>query len=443
MLGLAVGALILAVPYRRHLPSGAADSDRAACCCCSSRSSSRAHFFEDGASFPRPDERRLENAHFSVYGFIPHVLRTRSALRARPEHLLGLLRVRHRQEELGAALVLRRPDRRDGRRRRRLLFALFIVWVFRRLGAARALGRRLAGPATRSRPRAPARLGLHGRTRRDDRRQRLLPDNAVLLLLRVHGLAVAVPVVFAPPPRMRVARPDDVVPALGGRRRRGVRRRGGRGTAERGVDVTVVSPADSGTSASRTAAASYRTSVRGRELVAALPLFLAAYARAARRASRDADLVHAHWIPSAIAARRNRKAVRVAGVGHRRRAGTACAGFARPLLRGAHTVIAASSFLAEEARKLGASGSRWCRRGSSSPGEVGEPAEPAARPLRRPAERGEGDPRVRRGDRGLAARDRRRRPAARPGAGGGRLRRPGAARCLLRARCGRLRPFAA
>ena len=34
----------------------------------------------------------------------------------------------------------------------------------------------------------------------------------------------------------------------------------------------------------------------------ALPLFLLAFARAARRAARDADLVHAHWLPSALPA---------------------------------------------------------------------------------------------------------------------------------------------
>ena len=33
-----------------------------------------------------------------------------------------------------------------------------------------------------------------------------------------------------------------------------------------------------------------------------LPAFLASYARAARRAASGADLVHAHWLPSAIAA---------------------------------------------------------------------------------------------------------------------------------------------
>ena len=33
-----------------------------------------------------------------------------------------------------------------------------------------------------------------------------------------------------------------------------------------------------------------------------LPVFLASYSRAARSASRDADLVHAHWLPSALPA---------------------------------------------------------------------------------------------------------------------------------------------
>src|SRR5476649_2163057 len=37
-------------------------------------------------------------------------------------------------------------------------------------------------------------------------------------------------------------------------------------------------------------------------LVLALPFFLANYALAARRAARSADVVHAHWIPSGIAA---------------------------------------------------------------------------------------------------------------------------------------------
>src|SRR4029079_11398577 len=32
-----------------------------------------------------------------------------------------------------------------------------------------------------------------------------------------------------------------------------------------------------------------------------LPLFLASFARAARRGARGADVVHAHWLPSALA----------------------------------------------------------------------------------------------------------------------------------------------
>src|SRR5581483_9142335 len=36
--------------------------------------------------------------------------------------------------------------------------------------------------------------------------------------------------------------------------------------------------------------------------IAAVPAFAASFALAARRAARDADLVHAHWIPSALAA---------------------------------------------------------------------------------------------------------------------------------------------
>ncbi len=51
-----------------------------------------------------------------------------------------------------------------------------------------------------------------------------------------------------------------------------------------------------------------------------VPLFLASYARAARRAARRADLVHAHWLPSALPRARDREAVRGAAVGNGRRA---------------------------------------------------------------------------------------------------------------------------
>ena len=41
----------------------------------------------------------------------------------------------------------------------------------------------------------------------------------------------------------------------------------------------------------------------------ALPLFLLGFARAARRASRGADLVHAHWLPSCAACARHGEAL--------------------------------------------------------------------------------------------------------------------------------------
>jgi glycosyltransferase involved in cell wall biosynthesis len=88
--------------------------------------------------------------------------------------------------------------------------------------------------------------------------------------------------------------------------------------------------------------------------LAFVPPFLAAFSAAARRAARDADLVHAHWIPSALAARATRKpyVLQVWGtdVALARRAPR----LVRPLVRGARLVLAASSFLAEEARALGA-----------------------------------------------------------------------------------------
>jgi glycosyltransferase involved in cell wall biosynthesis len=110
--------------------------------------------------------------------------------------------------------------------------------------------------------------------------------------------------------------------------------------------------------------------------LALTPAFLAAYVRAARHAARDADLVHAHWIPSALAARATGKpyVLQVWGtdVAFARRVPR----LARPLLRGARFVLAASSFLAGEAEELGARNVRIVPSGVELPDAVGEPAEP-------------------------------------------------------------------
>ena len=69
-----------------------------------------------------------------------------------------------------------------------------------------------------------------------------------------------------------------------------------------GVEVDVVSPASF-----RHFGIAYGDGIvqnlRARPwLVLLLPAFMVAFARAARRAARDADVVHAHWIPSGFAA---------------------------------------------------------------------------------------------------------------------------------------------
>jgi hypothetical protein len=74
-----------------------------------------------------------------------------------------------------------------------------------------------------------------------------------------------------------------------------------------GVDVTVVSPASFrhfGLAYGHGIAGNLR---RAPWKLALVPLFLASYTRAARRAARDCDVVHAHWLPSALAALATRK----------------------------------------------------------------------------------------------------------------------------------------
>ena len=107
-----------------------------------------------------------------------------------------------------------------------------------------------------------------------------------------------------------------------------------------------------------------------------LPAFLVAYARAARRAARDADLVHAHWLPSALPALATGKpfVLQLWGtdVELARRAPWAC----RRLVRRARAVMVASAFLEGSARELGAREVRVVPVPVDVPDPVGEPAEP-------------------------------------------------------------------
>ena len=125
-----------------------------------------------------------------------------------------------------------------------------------------------------------------------------------------------------------------------------------------------------------------------------------------------------------LAALATRQAVRAPGVGHGRRAGAPRAvarAPARPARAARRRRVVVSS--AREAAALGARDVRVIPSRGRDPRRGRRARRAAARALRRPPQRGEGHPRVPRGDRGPAAGHRRRRPAARPRARGGRLRR--------------------
>ena len=143
-----------------------------------------------------------------------------------------------------------------------------------------------------------------------------------------------------------------------------------------GVDVEVVSPATFN-HFGIAYGGGIAQNLRGAPWKLALaPAFVAAYARAARAAARDADLVHAHWIPSAIAARATGKPYVLQVWGTDVELARRVPMLVRPLIRGAREVIAASNFLADEARALGARDVRVVPFGVDLPVNVADPAEP-------------------------------------------------------------------
>jgi glycogen(starch) synthase len=144
----------------------------------------------------------------------------------------------------------------------------------------------------------------------------------------------------------------------------------------RGVEVEVVSPLGF-----RHYGIAYGSGVVGnlrrrpaRALL--LPLMLRELLRAARRASRDADLVHAHWLPlGGIAMRLGRPfVVQLWGtdVELARRAPW----LARRILGRARLTLCASNALADAALELGAGEVRVIGSGVEVPPSVGEEAQP-------------------------------------------------------------------
>ena len=145
---------------------------------------------------------------------------------------------------------------------------------------------------------------------------------------------------------------------------------------DRGVDVEVVSPATF-----RHYGIAYGSGVVGnlrrhpaRALL--LPLMLENFRRAARRAARDADLVHAHWLPlGGIAMTLGRPYV-VQLWGTDVEVARWIPRLARQILRRAQMTVCASNALADAARELGAGEVRVIGSGVDVPADVGPEATP-------------------------------------------------------------------
>jgi O-antigen ligase len=199
LLGLGVGALVLALPYRRFLasqallvPVGAAFALLLAIVL------SRRHFFSVVLRSRVETGGGSESAHFQVYSFIPNVLHSHPLLGLGLNTFSVYYEFVTGKSNWGphsyyVALIV------ETGLVGALLFAGFVIWVFRRLGAARALGRRLAAAgdplAARIRPLAWGCTAALAGT---------LASNAFYLTMQFYyfyafvALSLAIPVVFAP-----------------------------------------------------------------------------------------------------------------------------------------------------------------------------------------------------------------------------------------------------
>jgi len=143
-----------------------------------------------------------------------------------------------------------------------------------------------------------------------------------------------------------------------------------------GVDVEVVSPATF-----RHFGVAYGAGIMGNlraqpARALGLPAFMASFSAAARRAARDADLVHAHWLPAGLVALSTGKPFVLQLWGTDVELARRARLLARSIVRRARLVVCASSALAEEARLLGAGEVRVIPSGVDIPAEVGRETSP-------------------------------------------------------------------
>jgi glycosyltransferase involved in cell wall biosynthesis len=143
-----------------------------------------------------------------------------------------------------------------------------------------------------------------------------------------------------------------------------------------GVDVDVVAP-----SGFRHFGLAYGSGIAGNVRArpwraALLPLFLASFRRTATRAARDADVVHAHWLGAGAVAAMLDKPYVLQVWGTDIELARRVPWIARPVLRRARAVVAASTELASAAERLGARDVRVIPNGVDIPENVAEPEEP-------------------------------------------------------------------
>ncbi len=143
-----------------------------------------------------------------------------------------------------------------------------------------------------------------------------------------------------------------------------------------GVEVSVVSPADF-----RHFGIAYGDGIvnnlrRAPWKMLALPFFLLSFSAAARRAARDADLVHAHWLPSGLAALATGKPVVLQPWGSDVALAERMPFVFRPVVRRARVVVCASRSLADAARLLGGRDVRVVPHGTALPELVVVPVDP-------------------------------------------------------------------
>jgi glycosyltransferase involved in cell wall biosynthesis len=143
-----------------------------------------------------------------------------------------------------------------------------------------------------------------------------------------------------------------------------------------GVEVAVVSPQDFphfGLAYGHGVVGNLR---RRPWLGLAVPPMLAAFAVAARRAARDADLVHAHWLPAGLVAEATGKPFVVQLWGTDVELARRAPWLARRILQRARLAICASQELGAAARELGARDVRVIPTGVDVPDDVAAPDEP-------------------------------------------------------------------